>query len=258
VKTEADFWACSQCRSINPLKSERCYSCHTPRAVAAVKPTELSVTDTKPRPFVVVYEFRSSEGRAVLATIAMVMSTLGAAVAVWMNWSIVQLRAEGESASADRLLDERLPFFAIAVLLGGVALLAYGAWISRVVANLPALGAGYSRVSPTMAFIEPLIPGVNLYSLPTRAAEVVGKLDGGTGPLVLIVLAWFLAVGPAAVGAWILRVAYLAESGADRFRTIGLTSVGIFAFEALAIFLVLVVIWRIEGLCRVRAGESKP
>jgi hypothetical protein len=258
VKTEADFWACSQCRSINPLKSERCYSCHTPRSVAAVKPTELSVTDTKPLPIVAVEEFRSSEGRAVLATIALVMFALGAALAVWMSWSIVELRAEGESATADRLLDESLPFLAIAAVLGVVAFLAYGAWISRVVANLPALGAGYSRVSPTMAFIEPLIPGVNLYSLPTRAAEVAGRLGGGTGPLVLIVLAWFFAVGPAAVGAWILRVAYLAESGADQLRTIGLTAVGIFAFEALAIALGIVVIWRIEGLCRARSGESKP
>lgn len=258
MKTEADFWACNQCRSINPLKSDRCYSCHTPRAIAAVKPTELSVTDTKPPPIVATEAFRSSEGRAVMATIALVLFALGAAVAVWMYSSIVELRAEGESATADRILDERLPFFAIAAVLGGVALLAYGAWISRVVANLPALGAGYPRVSPTMAFVEPLIPGVNLYSLPTRAAEVAGKLGGGTGPLVLIVLAWFLAVGPAAIGAWILRVAYLAESGADQLRTIGLTAVGIFAFEALAIVLGIVVIWRIEGLCRARAGESKP
>jgi hypothetical protein len=258
VKTEADFWACSQCRSINPIKSDRCYSCHTPRAVAAVKPTELSLTDTKPPPIVAVEPFRSSEGRAVLATIAMVLFALGAAVAVWMYWSIVELRAEGKGAAADRLMDERLPFFAIAAVLGGLALLAYGAWISRVVANLPALGAGYSRVSPTMAFIEPIIPGVNLYSLPTRAAEVAGKLDGGTGPIVLIVLAWFLAVGPAAVAAWILRAAYLAESGADQLRTIGLTAVGTFAFEVVAICLGIVVIWRIEGLCRARAGTAKP
>jgi hypothetical protein len=254
VKTEADFWACAFCRSINPLKSDRCYSCHTPREIAAVKPTELSVTDTKPLPIVAVEEFRSSEGRAVLATIALVMFALGAALAVWMSWSIVELRAEGESATADRLLDESLPFLAIAAVLGGLALLAYGAWISRVVANLPALGAGYSRVSPTMAFIEPLLPGVNIYSLPTRAAEVVRRLDGGTGPLVLIVIAWFLAVGPAAVSVWIFRVAYLAESDVDRLRTIAATAVGLFAFQALSIALGLVVIWRIEGLCRARAA----
>jgi hypothetical protein len=171
-----------------------------------------------------------------------------------MYWSIVNLRLEGEADSADRLFTERVPFFALAAVLGVAAFVAYGAWISRVVANLPALGVGYSRVSPTMAFIEPLLPGVNLYSLPTRAAEVVRRLDGGTGPLVLIVIAWFLAVGPAAVSVWIFRVAYLAESDVDRLRTIAATAVGLFAFQALSIALGLVVIWRIEGLCRARAA----
>ena len=42
MKTEADFWACRVCRSINGLRADRCYSCHTPREVAAVKPTDLS------------------------------------------------------------------------------------------------------------------------------------------------------------------------------------------------------------------------
>jgi hypothetical protein len=253
VKTEDDFWACSQCRSINPIKADRCYSCHTPREAAAVKPTEMPLS-SKTAPLVVTETFRSSEGRAVVATFAMVLFILGTAVAVWMYWSIVDLRLEGEADSADRLLTERVPFFALAAVLGVAAFVAYGAWISRVVANLPALGVGYSRVSPTMAFIEPLLPGVNLYSLPTRAAEVVRRLDGGTGPLVLIVIAWFLAVGPAAVSVWIFRVAYLAESDVDRLRTIAATAVGLFAFQALSIALALVVIWRIEALCRARAA----
>jgi len=39
VKTEADFWACKVCRSINGIRADRCYKCSTPREVAGAKPT---------------------------------------------------------------------------------------------------------------------------------------------------------------------------------------------------------------------------
>jgi len=103
VTTEADFWACSQCRSINKMRADRCYSCHTPREAAAVKPTEMPLS-SKTAPLVVTETFRSSEGRAVLATFAMVLFILGTAVAVWMYWSIVNLRGQHTTVRSHRRL----------------------------------------------------------------------------------------------------------------------------------------------------------
>ena len=258
MTTEADFWACSQCRSISKIRADRCYSCHTPREVAAVSPTELSVTDTRPRPIVVTKPYRSSEARAVIATVATVVFILGTAISLWLLWSITNFRAEGEREVADRLLSERLPFLAVVPVLGAIGLFAYGAWISRVVENLPALGCGYSRVSPTMALIEPLIPGLNAYSLPARAGEVVQRLDGGTRGLVMIAIGWFLVIAPFGVTLWIMRVTRFGGTGADFFRAAGLSSLVGFAFQAAGLVLGLAVIWHIEGLCRARAATSKP
>ncbi|MEW5992352.1 MAG: hypothetical protein AB1736_13555 [Chloroflexota bacterium] len=258
MTTEADFWACSQCRSINKIRADRCYSCHAPRDVAAVRPTELSVTDTKPRPIAVTTPYRSSEGRAVIATVAGVVFILGTALSLWLLWSITNLRAEGERETADRLLTEQLPLLAVVPVLCAVGLLAYGAWISRVVENLPALGAGYSRVSPTMALIEPLIPGLNLYSLPARAGEVVQKLEGGTRGLAMIALSWLLVVAPFVVTFWVMRVSRFAGTGADFFRATGWSWLVGFAFQAAGLVLALAVIWHIEGLCRARVTTAEP
>ena len=252
---ESEYWACTVCRSLNPLKSQRCYSCHTPREISGVKPSEIPVTGTLPPP-VITTVYRSAEGRAVAATIATVLFILATAVSLWMLWTISDLRAAGEGASADELLLRRAPIIILAAACGIAALVCYGAWISRVVENLPALGVGFSRVSPTMAFFEPLIPGVNLYSLPARAGEVVTKLEGNGRGMVLIGLAWLLGFGPIVVAAWILRIGRIAESGADLLRTIGATFLGAFAFQAVGLLIGIYVMWHIEGLCR--AAAQKP
>lgn len=253
---ESEYWACSVCRSMNPLKSGRCYSCHTPREVGGVKPGEIPVTGALPPP-VIPTTVHGTEGRAVAVTITTAFFIVSTAVSLWLLWTISDLRAAGEGTSADQLLARRAPIFILSLLLGVAALVCYGAWISRVVENLPALGVGYSRVSPTMAFIEPLIPGVNLYSLPARAGEVVTKLEGNGRGTLLIGLAWLLGVGPIAIAAWILRIGRFTESGADLLRTIGATFLGAFAFQAVGLVIGLYVVWHIEGLCRATAGSVR-
>jgi hypothetical protein len=258
MKTEEEFWACSVCRSMNPRRSDRCYSCHTPREFAGASPAEVAMSPSGPAPMPVPIAaiYQSSESRAVIVTVATDLFLLGSAVALWAFWSIGDLRAAGRAADADRLLAQRLPVLAAAPALGVVALLAYAAWISRVVANLPALGLGFSRVSPTMAFIEPLIPGMNLYSLPARAGEVLSKLEGVGRGHVLIGLAWLIGVTPAFAAVWILRIGRFTESGADWLRTTGVTFLVTAALSGVGILIGLVVIWHIEALCRDRAAPK--
>jgi hypothetical protein len=254
--TESDFWACRVCRSINAQRSDRCYKCHTPREVAGVKPTELSVTE--PPPVIgPTGTYKSSENRAVLATIAAVAFILGTYVALWVGLQYGTLRANREREAADQLLQSSQLLLGLPVVLGVLALVAYGYWISRAVANLPPLGAGYSRVSPSWAFFEPLIPGLNLYSLPARAGEVISKLGGSMLGTSLIAISFFLIIGPPIAAGIFLRAASFVESNREFWRTLGTTLLASFTVQVVGLVIALYIVWHIEGMFRRRvAGEG--
>jgi len=255
--TEADFWACRVCRSINTQRANRCYSCHTPREVAGVKPTDLSVTE--PAPVLgPTGTYRSSENRAVLATIATVAFILGTYVALWIGFQVGTLRAERQREAADQLFQSSQLLLALPVVLGVIALVAYGYWISRAVANLPPLGAGYSRVSPTWAFFEPLIPGLNLYSLPARTGEVISKLGGSMLGTSLIAISFFLIIGPPIAAGILLRIAReVSDPRREFWATLGTTLLASFTVQVVGLALALYIVWHIEGMFRRRvAGEG--
>ena len=137
------------------------------------------------------------------------------------------------------------------------ALIAWSAWISRVVDNLPALGVGYARVSPQIAFIENFLMGRNLYSMPARVREVTRMLHPTGGGDDLLALAWLLLFGSVVVnrvGAYIGR--FLATTEADYLRSRivigGLTTI----IAVVGYLLVVVVINRVEQLAEDRAATA--
>jgi hypothetical protein len=255
MKSAADIWICNVCRSINPLNSNRCYRCHTPIQIAAAKPHELSIhqqpreAHTEP-----VGTFRSTESLAVLVTVGAVAFILAGLLALWTNYTINDLRASDGRAAADALFQQRLLFLIPAPVIGVLALLAYAAWIRRVVDNLPALGLGFARVSPTWAFFEPLIPGFNVYSIPARIAEVIQKLGGHLYATALIGLAWLLVVVPAALLLYVARFTGFLGTGAELLRVTSIGALVVFVFEAVALVLMLIVLWQVEKLQRAKAA----
>jgi hypothetical protein len=254
MTSESDFWACSACRSINTSRSSRCYKCHIPRDVAGVKPTEISVT--APPPVIgPTGTYRSSENRAVLTTIATVVFILGTYVALWIGYQFGNLRADRHRLEADQLLQSSQLLLVLPVALGILALVAYGLWISRAVANLPPLGAGYSRVSPSWAFLEPLIPGLNLWSLPARAAEVISKLGGSMLGTSLIAISFFLIIGPPIAAGIFLRAARFVEDR-EFWRTLGTTLLASFTVQVVGLVVALYVVWHIEGMFRRRVAAG--
>ena len=251
MKSASDIWVCGRCRSVNPLSRARCYRCNTPIEVAAAKPEDLTVQhqEIAPEPTGV---YRSSETQAVvvsIATVAFIMATL---VALWVNWSATDLRANGEAEAAGTLLADRLPLLALAPIIGAFAVVSYGLWIRRVVENLPALGAGYSRVSPNWAFFEPMIPGFNLYALPARMAEAIEKLGGHPWALPLLGLALILAFGPAIAAGFLLRFTGLFGTGAELRIALASGLIIVFVCQAIALAIGLVIVWQIEGLQRAK------
>src|SRR5215213_1546693 len=108
VKSGSDIWVCRVCRSINPIRSGRCYSCNTPIEVAAAKPEDLTVARSDAQPVTVpTGTFRSSETRAALVSIAVIAFMLASLVALWVTLSAINLRADGERAAANDLLSDR-------------------------------------------------------------------------------------------------------------------------------------------------------
>jgi len=254
MKSAADIWICNVCRSINPLTSNRCYRCHTPIQIAAAKPEELSVSQqpreahTEP-----VGTYRSTESLAVLVTVGSVAFILAGLLALWTTYTVNELRVTDGRAAADALFQGRLLYLVPAPVIGVFALLAYAAWIRRAVENLPALGLGFGRVSPTWAFVEPLIPGFNLYSIPARIAEVIQKLGGHLYATALIGLAWILIVAPAVLLVYVARFTRFFGSGAELLRVTSIGALVVFVFDAVALALLLVVLWQVEKLFRAKA-----
>jgi len=253
--TESEYWACRVCKSINSRRSNRCYSCHTPREAAEIKPQDMPTVGEMP-PVVHTGTYRPTEMRAVVVTLASVVFIMGTFVGTYLLWQVGSLRSAGERAASDDLFDTVAPLLPVLPALGVVAILAYAAWISRVVDNMPALGLGYARVSSTFAFIEPLIPGFNVYALPARLGEILGKLDPGGSGLPLLGLAWILFVGPVAVAAFLLRFSLRFESTVDFLRTSGFIIFVGYTFQAMAILIGLFLIWRVERLARMLAAAE--
>jgi len=254
MKSAADIWICNVCRSINPISSNRCYRCHTPIQIAAAKPDELSVSQqpreahTEP-----VGTYRSTESLAVLVTVGSVAFILAGFLALWTTYSVNDLRVSDGRAAADALFQQRLLFLVPAPVIGVLALVAYAAWIRRAVENVPALGLGFATVSPTWAFVEPLIPGFNLYSIPARIAEVIQKLGGHLYATALIGLAWILIVGPAALLLYVARFTRFLGTGAELLRVTSIGAVFVFVFQAIALVLMLTVLWQVEKMLRAKA-----
>jgi len=250
----SEQWVCRYCRSVNVGRADRCYRCHTPREVAGATPEELTVHHEESVPEA-TGSYQSSELRAVALTVATVVLILGTIVGLWIAVQVDQLRIAGQGDAADQLVADRLPVLASVPLLSVLALITYALWISRLIENLPALGLGYSRVSPRWAFYEPFIPGRNLYSLPARTAEVVRKLDQRARENVLIGLAWALVVVPIPLFAIVVRLAYFFGSSADFLEIAGFGAPVVFAFQSVGLMVALFVVWHVEALQRAKADS---
>jgi hypothetical protein len=251
-----ELWACRVCRSINSRRSNRCYSCHTPREAAEVKPADMPTIGAMPA-IVHTGTYQSTETRAVMATVAVAAFVLGTLASTFLLWQVGSLRGAGERQASEDLFNGITPILALVPVLGVIALLAYAFWISRVVSNLPALGLGYSRVSATMAFIEPLIPGFNLYAMPARLGEVLKKLDEKGNGLPLLGLAAILFIGPAIVAAVAIRLSREFETTGDFLRTSGFTLFLAFVFQAVGLLIGVYLIWQVERMARERAASEQ-
>jgi hypothetical protein len=257
MKSASDVWICRQCRSINSIGSNRCYRCSTPAEVAAARPEDLTIAHEE-TVAPAVGEYHDTETRALVVSIAAIGFIASMLLFLWVNWQVTDAAANGGAVPLDGVFALWLPTLGAAVAIGVLTLLAYGFWISRVVENLPALGLGYSRVGPTWAFFESMLPGYNFMAIPARLAEVTKKAGGHPRVLPLIGLAILLPIVPTAVFYWSWRVIRIAGGDADRARVLGAGLFFYFAVLAISLLILLYVMWLVEGLMRSKAEAMKP
>jgi len=218
--TSVGPWVCGNCRSVNRESATRCYSCRTPRALAldpeAREDSRPRFTaQTPPRELAATARglgatYGSSSPLAVLAQVAILVVT---AVTLARAVLVVVFLQSFETSLADPLFDPAtfdptalLDQAAVVALLRYVELGAWfaglvvlGAWLARVVANVPALGGGWPGETPRFAFISTLIPGGNLYWTTSTIRQAIVALSPADAPRLGLITAWWLAVTPAVI-----------------------------------------------------------
>jgi hypothetical protein len=203
-----DIWVCGNCHSINRQRSRDCYKCGAAQATAA---TSEMATHRQEQAIinrtVVRYRPAAALGMAAsifllaLAAVAIAGIIESISLSPFLNAQLSGFEATGtfDDAAWDARFAEldRLRLVGIAVVVP--ALLFFGAWLGRVVSNVPALGGGLPDTSPSRAFIKTLTPVVNLWTVPGMVQDVLYRLDPRAGGLFMLGIAWL-----GLVGSWVI------------------------------------------------------
>jgi hypothetical protein len=207
-------WVCGNCRSVNREADSRCYSCRTPRALAlnpealdlgrqAAAAATASPTQQAATARALGAKDRDADPLAVLTQVAVLIV---AAVTLARTVLVITFAqgleggiADPETFDLQAAIDHEvfLGLLQYVVLGAWVAgLVAWGAWLARVVANVPALGGGWTAETPRFAFISTLIPGGNLYWTTSTMRQVITALSPAGAPRLGLITAWWLATTP--------------------------------------------------------------
>jgi hypothetical protein len=202
-----DIWVCSTCHSVNRQRNNRCYKCGASQDQATGEGAGLRVEQAlKTRAYV---RYRSAWLRGLIAAVLILaVAALGLVImlasvdtALWVRGQVASVVGGARFNEAELLRRTQNLVTPALVRLGlAVAALVYfGAWLSRVVMNIPALGGGVPNTSPTRAFVYPLIPLVNLIKVPGIVQDALYRVDPKAGGFFMLALAWF-----GLVGSWII------------------------------------------------------
>lgn len=249
-------WICSACRSVNTARSDQCYSCHAWRRATAVAPEAIpTVGRSAPALAPAGHRYRSSLLRALICEGVILGTIFTIIFAWWFAYQAVVARYDqANPAHADQILAQGEPFFIALPILILATLVTWGAWISRVVDNLPALGAGYSRATPRIAFIENIVPGVNLLRLPARVSEVTRLLHPTGGGNGLLTVAWLVMYAGWFLFIVVDRIALYAGVNVRDFAHMSTVLLGLVAATTVfGLMVTVAILSRVEKLADYRA-----
>ena len=138
--------------------------------------------------------YSSSAGRATLVEGAIfIVTALSIVEAVWTAL-FLQILPDVEFSEAVAEARVLLLLVGAEVLAWLLAFIAWGAWLSRVVANIPALGGGWPAVTPRAAFVNSVVPIYNLYGATAIVRDVLVRLSAPGAARIGLLTAWWLAL----------------------------------------------------------------
>jgi hypothetical protein len=198
-----DIWVCGSCHSINRQRGKRCYKCGATQETAAtgemsnLRQEQAIISRT-------VVAYRPALALALAATLFLLVFAFVSVGRLLFAIEFYQFFDDqlGKLAATGTMDNKAILSKALAGapwIFGGLVviptLLFFGAWLSRVVSNVPALGGGVPNTSPGRAFVNTLIPVVNLWTVPGMIQDVMYRLDPKGGGLFMVGLAWLGLVG---------------------------------------------------------------
>jgi hypothetical protein len=198
-----DIWVCSTCMSINRQRNDRCYKCgarqETATGALAETRSERAIQERAFNPYrsSLVFAIVASAFIVAVATLAVIVLSESLTTTRFIRDQIPVLLQGGEVDTAElaRLSAGVVVPAQLQLVCAIGALLFFSVWLSRVVANVPALGGGDPGVTPMRAFITPLIPIYNLFKTPPIIQNALYRLDAKAGGFFMLLLAWLGLVG---------------------------------------------------------------
>lgn len=202
-----DIWVCSQCHSINRQRNARCYKCGAGQesATGALAETrsERAIQERAHNPYrsSLVFAIVASGFIVAVAALSVIVLSESLAALRFIRDQIPDILSTGEVDTVElaRLSEGVVVPARLQLICALGALLFFAVWLSRAVANVPALGGGDPGVSTTRAFITPFIPIYNLFKTPPIIQGVLYRLDPKAGGFFMLLLAWI-----GLVGSWIV------------------------------------------------------
>jgi len=218
-----DIWVCGTCHSINRQRNAKCYKCGAKQDMSASGPladlrTERAIVQRSVKPYRSSLIFAIIASAFILLVAVLNVIVLNEYVAAYRTVRELIPDLVGGSLSEQEWTQALVTTVVPEVVLNLtaiIALFAFALWLSRVVANIPALGGGTASVSSTRAFVTPLIPIYNLFKTPPIIQQALYRTDPRAGGFFMIAVAWIGLVGSWLVGYvfgwWLnLRIASIA------------------------------------------------
>jgi len=161
--------------------------------------------------------YEASAGRARVLEIAIIVVTVLSSVEVIaLDFIATRLSIDDETGLVRGLL-VLIGLVLLELVAWVAALVAWGAWLSRVVANVPILGGGWPKSTPREAFVASIIPLYNLYWSASVVRDVITRLAPAGKARTGLITAWWLtlilsvlpALGLIPSPFFVFRIAYI-------------------------------------------------
>jgi hypothetical protein len=253
-------WACSQCRSLNPPKADRCYKCRTPKDIGSSDPTDLP-TIGPAATVAPTGRYRSSWIRALLASFSIfALAVVGILSTVFTTVFYKPIILDGNVAVAAAAVSTASLLSIARLVLVVASLVTFAAWISRVIENIPPLTGKYPQATPRSTIVEVLIPFFNFFRIPAILREALRLLDPrGNGDALVAAAILPLILG--LLGDWPggivagLVIGFTANSMEQALTLVLAYSQVLTALVAIGSIMLIVVIIRVERQSAARSQD---